>query len=155
MRSGMSPINQQKLICLVKNGLQINSLCELSHSIDWAVGTDDEPKILQIKWSKLVPQILNQSQVMCSNVYPKIKSGQLLNSVIFHRFVALRARFLSCSSAFVVLYLLNWNWIIISLIRDRWPQGFFMCDRERERRADWSCDSLHEKWPKLVPLSGI
>lgn len=66
-------------------------------------------KILQIERFKLVPQILNQSQVMCSSVYPKIKSGQLLNSVIFHRFVALSARFLSCSSAFVVLYLLNWN----------------------------------------------
>lgn len=37
-------INRQKLICLVKSGLQIDFLCELSHSIDWAVGTDDGPK---------------------------------------------------------------------------------------------------------------
>lgn len=48
-------------------------------------------KILQIKRFKLVLQILNQCQaeeeVMYSTVYPKIKSGQLLNSAVFHRFV--------------------------------------------------------------------
>lgn len=93
---------------------------------------------------------------MCSTVYPKIKSGQLLNSAIFHRFVVFWASILSCSSPYIVFYSLIWNRIIISVIRDRWPQGFFyMWQRKRKRRWFEFCDSVHEKWPKLLPLLGI
>lgn len=68
-------------------------------------------KILQIKRFKLVLQILNQCQaeeeVMYSTVYPKIKSGQLLNSAVFHWFVVFWASILSCSSPCIFLYSLK------------------------------------------------